>query len=284
MIITHLMGGLGNQMFQYAAGRALALRFGAPCKLALAGFEAGGTLRKYMLHAFPIATTKAMPEDFAHMAPFADKIFQNCTQGIIAEPSYNYWPGFTSLVPPVYLAGYWQQEDYFLDAAESIRKDFTFPALPCPEANDLAAAIRSCATSVCIHIRRGDYAADPTVRHVHGLCSLEYYAQALGILARKVRDQLSLFLFTDDPAWVRRNFDAQGHPATIVDFPEHHDQPWHDMHLMSLGVHHIIANSSFSWWGAWLSSGKGMVIAPKFWFALPARRNDSPVPVRWIKV
>jgi len=294
IVIARLMGGLGNQMFQYAAGRALALRLGLTLKLDLSWFAdmEGCTPREYMLHAFPIAAEEAGPEEIDSIAHCKQHILAKLLRRpkrrgrhYITEPSYNYWPGFTYLAAPIYLDGYWQQEQYFADIADVIRRDFSFPSFDCQEATDLAEEIASSPKAVCVHIRRGDYAANPATNQFHGLCSPAYYEKALQTLAAKLGSALKLFLFTDDPAWVRRNFDTQGYPATVVDFLEHQAKPWHDMHLMSLGAHHVLANSSFSWWGAWLAEGKnkgGLTIAPERWFAVENRRNDTPVPARWI--
>ena len=288
------MGGLGNQMFQYAAGRALAMRLGVPLKLDLSWFDTvqnSTTPREYMLHAFPIEATAAILGEVEGIAYRKQNFFlkllrrsKKRSQYYVKEPLYNYWAGFNLLTAPVYLDGYWQQQDYFVDITNSIRKDFVFPAFTCREAEDLAAKISVTTASVCIHIRRGDYAVNPIVKHVHGLCTPEYYTQALKILTQRLGKELSLFIFTDDPAWVRKSFDTQGYPTTMVDFPEHQDKPWDDMHLMSCCTHHIIANSSFSWWGAWLSLGCGMVVAPKNWFAVAEKQNDTPVPIGWIKI
>lgn len=293
MIITRLTGGLGNQMFQYAAGRALALRLGLPLKLDISWFTdmAGFTPREYMLNAFPITATKAEPEEIESLAGRKRKFLAKLPRrpkrrgGYIAEPSYNYWPGFASLAAPAYLEGYWQQERYFADIADIIRRDFSFPPFNSPEAEDLAAEIASSPQAVCVHIRRGDYAANPAAGRFHGLCSPAYYDKALQTLAAKLGSALKLFVFTDDPPWARENFKARGYPATVIDFPEHQAEPWHDLSLMSLGPHHVLANSSFSWWGAWLAEGKnqdGLTIAPERWFAAEERRKDTPVPERWM--
>jgi hypothetical protein len=296
MIVTRLTGGLGNQMFQYAAGRALALRLGVPLKLDISWFAemSTDTPREYMLHAFPIAAAEARHEEIESVAyckrPFLSKVLRRPKQRsayYIREPSFSYWPGFTALAAPAYLAGYWQQEQYFSDIADVIRRDFAFPPFNSPEAAELAAEIASSPDAVCVHIRRGDYVTSPVTSQYHGVCAPAYYEKALQMLAAKLGSALRLFLFTDEPVWVREHFDTRGYPATVIDFPEHQDKPWHDMHLMSLGAHHVIANSSFSWWGAWLADGTdrgGITIAPERWFALEDKQHDTPVPSRWITI
>ena len=294
MIITRLTGGLGNQLFQYAAGRALALSHDVPLKLDSSWYGStmqGCTPRKPMLHIFPIAAKEASPEEIERIRYRKQNFFEKLLcrpkrhgRYYVAEPSFNYWPGFASLTAPAYLTGYWQQESYFIDIVDVIRRDFSFPPFDCPEAMSLAAEIASSPKAVCIHIRRGDYVENPSSNQVHGVCSPRYYKKALQTLTEKLGSALRLFLFTDDPAWVRMNFDAQGYSATVVDLPENQDKPWHDMHLMSLGAHHIIANSSFSWWGAWLAADGGITIAPERWFAAEEKRDETPVPAIWIKI
>lgn len=287
------MGGLGNQMFQYAAGRALSLSLGVPFKLDLSWFDdmQGATPRRFMLNAFPIAAAEATPVEIERTAyrkhNFVQKILRRRKRSgpyNIVEPSFNYWPGFTTLIAPAYLKGYWQQEQYFAAAADIIRQDFLFPPFACAEAIELADQIKSSPSAVAVHIRRGDYIEDKAICKVHGICSPAYYEKALQTLAVQLDSPLRLFLFTDDPAWVRTNFEAQGYPLTVIDIPEHQDNPWHDMHLMSLCQHHIIANSSFSWWGAWLSGKHGQVCAPRRWFAEEAKKDDTPVPAAWMRL
>ena len=305
MVITRLVGGLGNQMFQYAAGRALAIRLGVPLKLDFSWFDdmGGCTPREYLLHIFPIAATEANPEEIESIAYRKQNFFERllrCTKKhckhykkllrwskkrskhYIVEPSYNYWSGFASVVAPTYLKGYWQQEKYFADITDVIRQDFSFPPFGNPETAKLAAEISSTSNAVCVHIRRGDYVKKPA--NFISVYSPAYYEKALRTLSTKLGSALKLFIFTDDPAWARGNFDTLGYPALIIDFPEHQDKPWHDMHLMSLCEHHVIANSSFSWWAAWLSRGNGITIAPERWFAAAKSQNDTPVPARWIKI
>ncbi|MDR2820439.1 MAG: alpha-1,2-fucosyltransferase [Desulfovibrio sp.] len=298
MIIAQLRGGLGNQMFQYAAGRALSLRHGVPLKLDLPWFSSiaeGGTRRTYMLgKAFSIASVIASPEECDFLKWRKEAFVGQLTRRLlrrpkshagtyISEPHYDYWPGFEGITVPAYLFGYWQNERYFIEVQDQIRRDFTFLPFPA-ETEGVASSIRQSSEPVAVHIRRGDYESNPRTNAVHGLCLPSYYCAALKTVAATTGNPLLLFIFSDDPEWVRNNFDTLGFPVTVVDFPAHRDEPWHDMHLMSLCKHHIIANSSFSWWGTWLSGELGMVCAPRQWFKTGSNENDSPVPDRWIKI
>ena len=277
-VVTALCGGLGNQMFQYAAGRALSLRTGAPLLLDVSwyGNIVGATPRDYMLHAFSIQENIATEDQLQPFRRQPQKFYQKVLRkllgrphplpkGLAEEPHFQYWPGFFQVQPPAYLSGYWQSEQYFAEYASAIRADFTFPPLPAGVAQQVGQAIAQSPHPVAIHVRRGDYVASPEANATHGVCSASYYAKAIAHIAEQCPNA-TLFLFSDDPAWVQENFATQGLPAFVVDLALP-NEPWHDMHLISLCEHHIIANSSFSWWGAWLGEKGGMVYAPSPWFA-----------------
>ena len=284
-VVTKLMGGLGNQMFQYAAGRSLALRLDVPLKIDLSWFtfSAWGrlaslmfsdTARSYMLDEFPnihtSVSTKQEIERFYTRRGLFDRLLLRTgkyRESYISEPHHSYWKGFEQLAAPACLFGYWQNEQYFKAIADTIRRDFTFPQLFSGAAEETAGRIRTSCNAVAVHIRRGDYVSNPRINKFHGLCSPEYYSCALKTVVKHINAMPELFLFTDDPIWVQEHFDTKGMSATVINFPNHTASPCHDMHLMSLCKHHIIANSSFSWWGAWLANKSGIVCAPKKWFA-----------------
>jgi hypothetical protein len=297
IICVKLCGGLGNQMFQYASGRALALRLGVELKLDTAWFSTKVkkiTQRAFMLEkAFPAHFSIASDEECAALGRREESITDRLLRKILGrsraytatyvrEPHFAYWPGFERLEAPVYLSGYWQNETYFKAVGDTIRKDFSFSPFVSEETRELVERTLANPKSIAVHIRRRDYVENPLTNSFHGVCGLEYYQSALNTIAEKINASPSLFIFTDDPVWVRENFETCGYPSSIVDIPQHKDEPWNDMHLMSLCRHHIIANSSFSWWGAWLSEEKGVICAPKRWFVQDKNKNDSPVPERWI--
>lgn len=295
MIISHIQGGLGNQMFQYAAGRSLALRLQTELKLDLHWFSSqseGSTERSFMLSAFPnIRTPEATQHEVDSLTysarSFFDRLLRRSRQfgrSYIVEPCFAYWNSFEKIIAPAYLLGYWQNELYFLNNAHTIRRDFTFPPLQNKEAQETAYQIQSSRHAVAVHVRRGDYASNPSIRQYHGLCPSEYYRKALELVIAKASLDCELFIFSDDPTWVREHFDTCGLSASVLDFPEHTSAPWHDMHLMALCRHHIIANSSFSWWGAWLTMRDGVVCAPRQWFADKSKVAESPVPDKWIRI
>ena len=268
-ITTKIYGGLGNQMFQYAAGRALSLRHQVSLCLDISWFSQkhgnSATVRTYQLSIFKNITATIQKKTYLPCQHLIARIRKYLPFAhLIREPHFFYWPGFTKITPPATLDGYWQCEKYFMEFQEEIRHDFTFPALP-QKAEQLSRQIAETPESVSIHIRRGDYVKTPQVQAFHGNLQQDYYNKALQLI-KDTCGKTRLFIFSDEPQWTRENFDCCGHDATIVDLALP-DAPHHDMHLMSLCKHHVIANSSFSWWGAWLKKQSGLTISPKCWFA-----------------
>ena len=148
---------------------------------------------------------------------------------------------------------------------------------------EIAKAIGGC-ESICIHVRRGDYVIDAKTNQHHGICSLDYYYRCASAVAERTKDP-HFFVFTDDPLWVREHLKLQ-YPMTFVD-QNGSREAYEDIRLMSQCRHHIIANSSFSWWGAWLgTSPENIVFAPKQWFAKKSNQDEvnDIVPERWIKI
>ena len=290
-VISKIYGGLGNQMFQYACGRALANRLRARLYLDISWFDNGN--RVFMLDNFPNINYSLPPyRNYFERKIIAlnRKIMRRLGIQLIRDihelEDFIYWQGMEQINSSVILDGYWQNEKYFLNISSIIRKDFTFDEFDCFEAKDIAKKIRESTCSISIHVRRGDYVEKPETNSFHGTCSLDYYRNALQIIINKHEGELTpeLFLFSDDPDWLKNNFDTCGLPSVIIDIPDHKDKPYHDMHLMSLCQQHIIANSSFSWWGAWLSSGNGMVIAPKRWVAVETMKDRNPSLESWILI
>lgn len=282
-ITVKIYGGLGNQMFQYAAGRALSLQYQVPLCLDISWFnqkhDANTTVRTYQLGIFKNITATIQNRRSFPCQRLITRIRKYLPFSyVIREPHFAYWPGFAEITPPARLDGYWQCEKYFMDFQKEIRHDFTFPTLP-EKAGHLAKLIGETPDSVSVHIRRGDYVENPQAQAFHGNLKQDYYGKALQLI-KNACGKTRLFIFSDDPQWVRKNFDCCGHDAVIVDlaFP---DAPHHDMHLMSQCKHHIIANSSFSWWGAWLGTPQGMTFAPKRWFNAPEIDTSTICPASW---
>jgi hypothetical protein len=188
-------------------------------------------------------------------------------------------PSMLSLPDNVYVEGYWCSEKYFKDIEAIIREEFTFREPPHGRNLELAKEIEE-NESVSVHVRRGDYVADEKAGKTHGTCGQKYYRECVQYVRRK-RKSPKFFVFSDEPLWCRQNL-AFMKPATFVD--GNALEPWEDMRLMSLCHDNIIANSTFSWWGAWLNGhDEKVVIAPKKWYAGKKFDPDDIFPPGWIR-
>jgi hypothetical protein len=171
----------------------------------------------------------------------------------------------------VLLYGFWQNEQYLRGISELLRQELTVRTAADPE-NAAVAEVMRTVEGVSVHVRRADYVADSRTLQIHGACSPDYYRAAIRELATSVRDP-HFFVFSDDPSWAQKNLEFE-HPVTFVTHNKA-DRNYEDLRLMTLCRHHIIANSSFSWWGAWLGTNpQRIVIAPKRWI------NDDTVDTR----
>ncbi|KJS19392.1 MAG: hypothetical protein VR78_03360 [Hoeflea sp. BRH_c9] len=286
MIITHINGGLGNQMFQYAAGRALALRHGADLVLDTRDFD-GTTQFGLGLDHFAIAARQGVAAELPpdrKQAPLRYLIWRGLRlkPQWVRENGLGYNAGFADLGDGVYLKGYWQSERYFQDVEATIRRDFTIGTPPDPVNRAILAELAA-SPAVSLHIRRGDYVIDPRTNATHGTCTMDYYARAVALIAERMTEKPVVYAFSDDPAWVRENL-VLPHEMRVMDHNDS-DHNYEDLRLMSACRHHIIANSSFSWWGAWLNpSADKIVVSPDRWFANPKMVNEDIWPESWIRL
>lgn len=291
MIIVNLIGGLGNQMFQYAAGRALARARGQPLRLDISGFDGYGLHQGFELQRVFNCETTIASDDEVHRilgwraAPAVRRILARPGLTVlrgpafIVEPHFHYWRGICDVPATAYLQGYWQSEKYFADTAAVLRADFAFRQ-PMSEVNAAWAERIDRCMAVSLHVRRGDYVSDPRTRAVLGPCPSDYYRAAMRYIAERVQTP-EFFVFSDDIAWARDNLDI-GVSCHYIDH-NRGAESYNDMRLMSLCRHHILANSSFSWWGAWLNPREEKaVVAPARWFAGGERRVDDLFPQGWV--
>lgn len=290
MIVSKIIGGIGNQMFQYAASRALSLKYGQPLRLdisAFAGYELhhGFELQKVFNCQLEIARESDVRNilGWQYSSQIRRLTAKQCFRvfrgkGYIIEPHFHYWPDILKAPRDCYLDGYWQSEKYFDEFASVIRTDFTFK-IPMANRNVEIVTHIGQENSVSLHVRRGDYAINPKTNATHGLCSLDYYRMAIRYFADRI-GQPYFFVFSDDIAWAKYNL-KMDFPCQYIDH-NHGEDSYNDMRLMSICRHHIIANSSFSWWGAWLNpSLDKIVVAPKKWFS---NNNDIKdlFPQGWV--
>jgi Glycosyl transferase family 11 len=295
MITVSVLGGLGNQMFQYAAGKALAERHGVNLAIELGAFYSNKhTPRPFLLDRL------CLPE-VEGWANGADNLVRASWTGRVGrllrrrglpktgqlqyyyEPHFHYDPEFEALGPCATLVGYFQSERYFSEIADNLR-DWFSPREPLSgAAAGMLARIEESPLPVSVHVRRGDYLDHGRVK-VHGIVGESYYRAALLLLESAIGADAKLFVFSDDPEGAEEvlNFVPKSRLFHVCGDPQ---RPWEDMELMAHCRHHIIANSSFSWWGAWLNSApEKVVVAPRNWFA-PGKMNkltSDLYPPAWL--
>jgi len=300
VIIVSLTGGLGNQMFQYAVGRHLAEKNSTLLKLDLSGFEAY-KLRRYALHCFKIWEHIATMEEIStfkrkrvsRTAKLLSKIgtrwvgLSSATSDfyqdaiVLKERGFSFDPSIMEAKGNIYLEGYWQSEKYFSAIRDILLREFTFKYEQDAKSREIAEQIQK-TESVSLHIRRGDYVHDPLTNKAHGLCSFEYYQKAVNYITQKIPN-CHFYIFSDDRAWVCENFKLD-YPVTMVDH-NNASTNYEDLRLMSLCRHSIIANSSFSWWGAWLNSNpEKIVVSPERWFNDKSLDTKDMIPEGWLKI
>jgi hypothetical protein len=287
VIVSRIAGGLGNQMFQYAAGRRVADRLGVEFQYDLTGFDT------YKLHACALHrfSLQSRPMDRALVprlpARFGGSRWRRLLRiggpplSLFREDGLAWQSSIESVGDNSYLVGYWQSEKYFADIRPKLVQEFTLSS-PAVGRDLQVMKEMAAATSVMLHVRRGDYVSNAGTNQIHGTCDESYYQRAVALLADKC-GPLHLFVFSDDPAWCRENLKFK-HPTTVVD---HNDasRNCEDLRLMSQAQHFIIANSSFSWWGAWLSMSPGKIIcAPQLWFRTTDRDESDIVPAAWRRI
>jgi hypothetical protein len=270
-------GGLGNQLFQYAAARHLALANRAELKLDLRAYGPR-TLRRFELGAFRIAGTRV---GALERLRFRTKLWRGADAKYLREPHFHYWPSLLQFRSAfILMDGYWQSEKYFSDVEEIIRSEIVLREPLRVEARRLADSIET-TQAVAIHVRRGDYVSDPVVRRVHPVQPVSYYRSAVDFLLRRGVSNPWFYLFSDDPDWCRANIEIPAHPVTYVaDYQVGSSVA--ELELMRRCRHHVIANSSFSWWGAWLAEHREqIVVAPRQWFSTGARDTRDLYPAGW---
>lgn len=281
MIIVQIIGGLGNQMFQYALGRHLAKLNNTELKLDITTFEA------YKLHNYALSNLAIQANLASALEINRLKTNRLLRKLNLAKPSHiieadqTFNESVLQLRGDFYLEGYWQTEKYFKDIAEIIKHDFRVKAELSGRNREVAEQIAT-VNAVSVHVRRGDYAANQETLKIHGLCGPEYYNQAVSQMAEKV-SQPNFFVFSDDPAWAKDNL-IFAYPTFYLGHNQA-DKNYEDLRLMNLCRHNIIANSSFSWWGAWLNNHpQKIVVAPQKWYNDSSKNIQDIIPDNWIKI
>lgn len=286
MIIVNLKGGVGNQLFQYAIGKHLAYKNNTELKLDISGLdranEVGDIYRPFDLNSFAIKTQIADSEEIARLKyPYGllSKVWRWFVFKILRQKNLIFNPNILQWSDNTYLDGYWQSPKYFDDIREILLKELTLNKPLSASAQDYLKKIEE-NNSTALHVRRGDYVKNPTVLKEFGICSNNYYSKAVRYISENIINP-TFFVFSDDIEWVKTNIKL---PESTIYVEGRDMSNVEDLILMSKCKHNIIANSSFSWWSAWLNNNiNKIVIAPSPWFDTIEYDKDL-IPKSWIQI
>jgi hypothetical protein len=293
MIASNIIGGLGNQMFQFACGYATASRLNQPLFVCLDQFERYKLHNGYELDNIfnvnaPELSCEARDELIGWRGePNIRKVIAKLgfraimPENWFQESSLRYCEGINLIDGDCYLHGYWQSEKYFKDYADDIRQVFKFSHQITGKNLEVLSMMRQ-QPSISVHVRRGDYLSNKNNK-IFNCLGVDYYLEGLQILMNRFPGS-KIFLFSDDPEWVRTSLEPFIPDASIINHNFGENSYW-DMMLMSSADHHIIANSSFSWWGAWLNPSKEkVVISPKEWYLNSPDKCSDLIPEDWVRI
>ena len=288
MIIIRLEGGIGNQLFQYATGKALALRLNTEIILDISSLNrinSNITKREYELFNFQIDSnlySKSFLTSFKFSQFFPSSIIG---WNVYKEVGRNFNPEFLELKDKTYLIGYWQSFKYFSQISTQLMQELMPKKSLSDYSQDLVNNIKN-SESVALHVRRGDYASSKTSNALHGCLPFNYYISAIKKM-RITHKHCKFFIFSDDIKWCKYNLSFINSDVIIVEGNDN-SNAWQDLILMSYCKHHILANSSFSWWGAWIAdqryqTDERTVLTPKNWFVTEAENINlaDRFPSHW---
>ena len=271
MVVVSIAGGLGNQMFQYALGRALALARGVPLKIDITWFD-NSRIRRFELDAFNVAVELVgrsgmsdLKEEWRRGSPICQ----------MTEKRFNFDPSvLTNPAQDLHVVGYWQSEKYFSSIAPILRRELTLRKSPAQSTRRLAELIGG-RSSAAVHLRRGDYDPNDQSNALHRFLGLSYYARAVEIVRRR-HPGCALFIFSDDPLWVQSNF-RPAPPFEYVDPSTERSAP-EALYLMSLRLRQPHVQLV----GAWLNRNPDkLVVAPARWLGNDSVNTDDVIPEAW---
>lgn len=301
MIVTKLISGLGNQLLQYAIGRELSIAKGVPLKLDTS-FFLDQNLRSYKLDHFNIVAQVAtildiepfkkeikFYNDLHRKTSLYSKLYRNIEPIFYPKHTKNYFkehvwwilePSVFKTPSNAYIEGYWQHFKYFEKIQPQIFEELTLKEAAGAKAELLLSIIKQDKSSVAVHVRRGDYVTDSGANYLMGVLPVSYYQNAITYMVQKVSSP-TFYFFSDDLDWVKKNIKVDA-PVVYVDG----NVDYVDLDLMRHCSHNIIANSTFSWWGAFLNRNlHKIVIAPNKWSAREdVNRNIKLQFPNWIKL
>jgi hypothetical protein len=294
MIIVKLNGGLGNQLFQYAFARSVSSRLKTDFRLDTNPFNTYYKFHKYSLNHFNIKKQFAKDFDFFGFVWLVK-------QHRIFDTFYKYLRMRSKLMPfyypqqtfhfdssvfsknGTYFDGGWVTEKYFKEIETELREELTLNKPLSDYSQGMLEKIKK-TQAVSLHVRRADYVTGSTFKDtpfIHGTCSMEYYKNAINYITEREQNP-HFFIFSDDYEWSVENFKFLNYPVICV--KNGAEKNYEDLILMSRCKHNIIANSTFSWWGAWLNNNKDkIVIAPQKWFNTQKSNTKDVIPDTWVK-
>lgn len=283
MIIVKIKGGLGNQMFQYALGRRLSLDWSDEVLFDFSWFDSldkSETVRKNEISDFNVVMKRASENDILKVKPsFFSRMISKIKIRFNKNYFFTFHPSLLKKRKNIFLDGYFQSYKYFDSIRQELLASFVLKNGLSGEVLKMKHAIETSGESVAVHVRRGDYVS--SYQNWHGLCSVEYYQKAFSLI-KKEHPHVVVFVFSDDIEWakVHLTFDS-----SVIFVSQPHFSPAEELFLMSLCKHHIIANSTFSWWAAWLNKNdKKIVVTPRRWLAVSDINTDDLLPPDWIKI
>lgn len=279
MIIIRFQGGLGNQMFQYALYKKMQIIHGKEhvrADFACADDKQSGLLTDL----FNLNLIQASKKDISKMADNSDDLFHMIRRKFfgrkktyVSESESAVYREEVLNLDNVYMEGYWQTEKYFSDIRDLILQDFNFQEEKMSQyQKELLNELKN-KNSVGVHVRRGDYLSETNSKLYGNICDEKYYKMAMNYKVFQM-PSVRFFIFSNDTSWTKSKF--RGNNIVHVEYDKNQEIGNYDMFLLSQCKHNIIANSSFSWWAAWLNpNGKKTVVSPSKWM------NESSTPNIW---
>ncbi len=272
MIVAKLRGGLGNQLFQWATGYGLAQKLKVPLYLDLSVYSRNNARQFELANiGLPVQVATEIHEAEARSA------------NVYRQPFYHFDPEFARLKSPCFLRGYFCSEKYFLDSRQSIIDEIWKAFLKLKlstEQCDFLNRLESDSHSIALHVRRGDYVSNSGYNDFFGACSLDYYRMAVANVLENSKKPVTFYVFSDDLVWCKEHLVDLAPRLKFVDVNVD-SSPVYDMYFMAACSHHIIANSTFSWWSAFLNCKESRrVITPSRWFKSNYRKKSKGA---WIK-
>ena len=296
MIVVKLMGGLGNQMFQYALGKRLSIDLNTPFKLDINYLNDrtprphNVTFRNYDLDIFKLNPAFADSKDLSGIDSVPPvKIFprvvytlkRRLKKNIVTEPYFHFAPGILNVGADSYLDGYWQSDKYFKKYEDVLRQEFVFK-YPLDNIAVVLAKKMIETNSVCIHARRADFVTNRHANKFHGVCGGDYFNKAIKYFEENA-GKPTFYVFSDDIDWCKNNLRSNNEMIYVGDEYTGYKCSSY-LQLMSCCKHFIISNSTFSWWAVWLNKNNDkIVVAPKYWFVNPKINTSDLIPPHWIR-